>query len=82
MQSGAGIFVIYHLYRSQYSYLCYQDAGRGKVQLAYSNLENAILFYNYANARHFLNTVLPQNDGHYIAELESYELPNIRRWSS
>ena len=52
-----GVFVIYYLYRSRYSFVADHYLKDGHHMVDFSNLENALKFQNGAQARRFIATI-------------------------
>ena len=71
-----GIYVVYYLYRSRYSFVADHCLKDGHHIVDFSNLEKALKFQNEAQARRFIADDLerPETGPYFVSELSLGEL--------
>ena len=71
-----GIYVVYYLYRSRYSFVADHYYTRSRVMVDFSNLEKALKFLGESQARRFIADDLdrPESGPYFVSELSLGEL--------
>ena len=71
-----GVYVVFYLYRSQYSFVADHCLKDGHHMVDLSDLENALKFPSESQARRFIADDLdqPENGPYFVSELSHGEL--------
>ena len=71
-----GIYVVYYLYRSRYSFVADHYLRDGHHMVDFSNLEKALKFLGESQARRFIADDLdrPESGPYFVSELSLGEL--------